>query len=280
MPTKKSYPYGGELKRVGVAFTRSRAGRVDEYGIYRFEGGDKEYAKYEGYREGGWMVGLPLAGPNAAHTQPLIDFNPHHFEKVTYFKSAAFVVDVGNLPTAGSALIGVETDSDVGVAELSFSDGTSVPVHVDFFPDAPGMTEDSEEGIVARVSARHRNASAQAMQVIYYPNKQEISVGMLIPVGRFFPGDRADQARLQGYLSKMALMFHSASGVISGLKEGVFSAAPEWQRQVELSGSPGNLELRGQGIIGLRDKHPIDVEVLETRLEAEFRGWSFDFWVM
>lgn len=85
---------GGGWKRVGIAFTNPRgaSGRRDEYGIYESPSRDafgplepKLYAQYEGYREGDRMVGLPLAGPNAAHSQPKIDFVRSHFGEVRFF---------------------------------------------------------------------------------------------------------------------------------------------------------------------------------------------------
>ena len=73
-----------DFERVGVAITRpSAAGRQDTYGVYAMTeayGRPIEppalYVKYEGYKKGDTQVGLPLAGPNAAHLQPLLDFAP------------------------------------------------------------------------------------------------------------------------------------------------------------------------------------------------------------
>lgn len=76
------------MKRIGIAFTTPRGptNRRDEYGLY-----DSGTCRYEGYREtrpdGEAMVGLPLAGPNAAHLQPSIPFVESHFAEVRWFKS-------------------------------------------------------------------------------------------------------------------------------------------------------------------------------------------------
>lgn len=84
-----------DFKRVGVAIGRPKGptNRRDEYGIYamvRAYGRPVDppalYIKYEGYRErredGEIQVGLPLAGPLAVHTQPLIEFHPHSQDRI------------------------------------------------------------------------------------------------------------------------------------------------------------------------------------------------------
>jgi hypothetical protein len=95
-----------DFKRVGIALIKRMDSSVwplepmvpecfDEYGIYRYVGSPnypstsgKEYLKYEGYRQGGWRIGLPLAGPNAAHSQPMIEFHPKNPDiQKTYFES-------------------------------------------------------------------------------------------------------------------------------------------------------------------------------------------------
>jgi hypothetical protein len=96
-----------DFKRIGIALIRrmesvcgllqpAEPERFDEYGIYRYVGSTnypstsgKEYLKYEGYRMSGWRIGLPLAGPNAAHSQPLIEFHPKNPDiQKTYFEGA------------------------------------------------------------------------------------------------------------------------------------------------------------------------------------------------
>lgn len=78
-----------EWKRVGVAKAKERHGRQDVYGIWRDDHGGL-YARYEGYDEGGWMVGLPLGGPSpsAAHRQPYIDFHEKDYAAVKFFGKA------------------------------------------------------------------------------------------------------------------------------------------------------------------------------------------------
>jgi hypothetical protein len=94
-----------DFKRVGIALIKcmdnrfwplqpAEPERLNEYGIYRYVGSTnysgKEYLKYEGYRMSGWRFGLPLAGPNAAHSQPLIEFHPKNPDiQKTYFEEAA-----------------------------------------------------------------------------------------------------------------------------------------------------------------------------------------------
>jgi ribosomal protein L24E len=75
--------YGKPPKRIGVAITKPRGStnRQDVYGIY-----DNGTAKYEGYREGDWQTGIPLAGPSS--DPPAIQFDPAHFEEVRYFEGA------------------------------------------------------------------------------------------------------------------------------------------------------------------------------------------------
>ena len=73
------------MTRVGLAVTRERKGRRLEYGIFEFEPGGDRYVRFEGHREGGWKVGLPSAGPGAWWNQPLVDFHPTEFERVTIF---------------------------------------------------------------------------------------------------------------------------------------------------------------------------------------------------
>jgi hypothetical protein len=91
------------FKRVGIALVKEYqyvcgnrepkpGGRVSEYGIYRSPGG-KEYLQYEGYRENGWRVGLPLAGPNAAHKQPLIPLSKSPDIEKTYFEPPDIVTE-------------------------------------------------------------------------------------------------------------------------------------------------------------------------------------------
>jgi hypothetical protein len=83
------------MERIGVALRRPRGptNRRDEYGIYAMTEAygrpvdpPKLYLKYEGYREqradGEAQVGLPLAGPGAAHLQPLIDFHPNSQDRI------------------------------------------------------------------------------------------------------------------------------------------------------------------------------------------------------
>ncbi len=80
-----------EMKRVGWAITAARGSNEQrsEYGLYRIGAGEKVYVRYEGrrYRRADGVVqeGLPLAGPMAAHCQPLMDFNPAHYETVRFF---------------------------------------------------------------------------------------------------------------------------------------------------------------------------------------------------
>jgi hypothetical protein len=81
------------MNRVGIAFTREINGRRSEYGVYEsdpiaygFPVPQSLYVRYEGYREGNVMVGLALAGPNAAHLQPFGPFNPNSFEEVRFFE--------------------------------------------------------------------------------------------------------------------------------------------------------------------------------------------------
>jgi len=83
------------VKRIGIARTRPRGptNRRDEYGIYAMTEAygrpvdpPNLYIKYEGYREqredGEAQVGLPGAGPNAAHLQPLLKFHPEQRVRV------------------------------------------------------------------------------------------------------------------------------------------------------------------------------------------------------
>jgi hypothetical protein len=72
------------MERIGIALTADRNGRKYEYGILRGEHGGL-YVQYEGYQEGNWRTGLPLAGPGAAHLQSLVDFIPADFEVVRFF---------------------------------------------------------------------------------------------------------------------------------------------------------------------------------------------------
>jgi hypothetical protein len=74
------------MERIGIAISRPRGPtrRQAEYGIYVILeaygikiDSPTLYAKYEGYREGDKQVGLPGAGPNASHLQPLVEFYPH-----------------------------------------------------------------------------------------------------------------------------------------------------------------------------------------------------------
>lgn len=73
------------MKRIGVAYGQptGKTRRQPQYGVFQTEYG--VYARYEGYLEGNWMVGLPLGGPGAAHLQPLMQFEQSHYEKVTFF---------------------------------------------------------------------------------------------------------------------------------------------------------------------------------------------------
>lgn len=84
-----------DFKRVGFALVRpyrfvcgvrepDPEGRVSEYGIWRSPEGT-EYLKYQGYRENGWRVGLPLSGPNAAFRQPFIPMSKNPDMEKTYF---------------------------------------------------------------------------------------------------------------------------------------------------------------------------------------------------
>jgi len=81
-------------KHVGTAFTRPCVvtGRRDEFAIYRVDEAygiplnpAPLYVQYKGYRQEGWMVGLPLGGPGAAHTWPPHEFVPGGFEEVVVF---------------------------------------------------------------------------------------------------------------------------------------------------------------------------------------------------
>jgi len=86
-----------DYERVGIALVRpfrfvcgvreiDTDARVSEYGIYRSPDGITEYLKYEGYRANGWRVGLPLAGPNAAHLQSMTPYNKKNPDiERTYF---------------------------------------------------------------------------------------------------------------------------------------------------------------------------------------------------
>jgi len=93
------------FERVGIALIRrmesccgaqvpSEPEFLYQYGIYRYVGSPnhqtttgKEYLKYEGYKHAGWLVGLPLAGPNAADSQPMIELHPKNPDiQKTYFK--------------------------------------------------------------------------------------------------------------------------------------------------------------------------------------------------
>jgi len=72
-----------EPARVGTVKVERGRKRVDEYGVWEVDsygtGVVASWAQYEGYTEDGWGVGLPLAGPNAAHLQahlPLSTFAP------------------------------------------------------------------------------------------------------------------------------------------------------------------------------------------------------------
>ena len=57
--------YDSPYRKVGIALGKFRSGRQDEYGIYEMANsttGDL-YVRYEGYREGFHMYGLPMGGP-------------------------------------------------------------------------------------------------------------------------------------------------------------------------------------------------------------------------
>jgi hypothetical protein len=56
---------------IGVAFARHGAHRFGEYGVYRITE-DTVTVRYQGYREGTLMVGLPSAGPQAWWQQPFL----------------------------------------------------------------------------------------------------------------------------------------------------------------------------------------------------------------
>lgn len=66
-----------------------QANRQSEYGIYQIGEHPALYARYEGCRydspTGQVQVGLPLAGPQASHNQPLIDFRPGDYETIRFF---------------------------------------------------------------------------------------------------------------------------------------------------------------------------------------------------
>jgi hypothetical protein len=86
---------------VGVAFSKPRNGRRDEYGIYKSPATaygqpvtPSLYAQYEGYRKGDKQVGLPLGGPRWTE-QPMIKFIPGHFGEVRFFQKS---------PTVGSSI--------------------------------------------------------------------------------------------------------------------------------------------------------------------------------
>jgi len=83
----------GGMKRVGVA--RTQTGH--EYGIYCMDEayGRKidppaYYTRYEGRRyntpKGEVWEGLPGAGPNAAHMQPICPLIKANFEHINWFK--------------------------------------------------------------------------------------------------------------------------------------------------------------------------------------------------
>jgi hypothetical protein len=119
---------GEGYRRVGIAKTkpRGRDGRRDVYGIY--SSGDEAYgykieptlyAKYEGYDlPDGTMVGLALAGPNAAHSQPMIDFKEGNYDEVKFFDKKESVDEAGNEPR----------ELDLSSAELDFIDGLGLRV--------------------------------------------------------------------------------------------------------------------------------------------------------
>lgn len=70
-----------------------QANRQSEFGIYRIGEGLSLYVRYEGCRydspTGQVQVGLPLAGPQASHNQPLTDFRPGDYETVRFFDTEA-----------------------------------------------------------------------------------------------------------------------------------------------------------------------------------------------
>lgn len=78
------------MKRIGIALAHPRGAtkRQDEYEVLQGDHGTR-YARYVGYREqrsdGEAQVGLPLAGPNAAHLQPIMDFVPNHYATIRFF---------------------------------------------------------------------------------------------------------------------------------------------------------------------------------------------------
>jgi hypothetical protein len=76
------------VKRVGHCFIDSRDGiRRNEYEILRGIYGGL-FIRYIGYRQGDLIVGLPLAGPNAAHMQVLLHYEEHRglLSDITFFE--------------------------------------------------------------------------------------------------------------------------------------------------------------------------------------------------
>ena len=107
------------MKRIGIAFTRARGARRDEYGIYEGEHGGR-YSRYEGYREdtptGEKQVGLSLAGPYSYSSQSYLDFKPEHFETIRIFDEKKS----GNMAHSHDVFVVTRGRRRVGI-EIAFS---------------------------------------------------------------------------------------------------------------------------------------------------------------